>query len=63
VAFKLKDDISMFYITGFFRGMGTPTSFQVYSIVLERYSNSLLAGEVKIYVDGIMGCCSLFELD
>ena len=61
-AFELTDGISMFYITGFFGGTGTPASFQVISRVLERHLNSLLAGRVHVYVDDIMGCCSFTEL-
>jgi len=61
-AFELTDGISMFYITGFFGGTGTPASFQVVSRVLERQINSLISGEVKIYVDDIMGCCSKGDL-
>jgi hypothetical protein len=58
-AFELTDGISMFCITGFFGGTGTPANFQVVSRVLERHLNSILAGEVRIYVDSIMGCCSI----
>jgi hypothetical protein len=61
-AFELTEGITMFYITGFFGGTGTPASFQVISRVLERQINSLISGEVKIYVDDIMGCCAKDEL-
>ena len=62
-AFELTDDISMFYITGFFGGTGTPASFQVISRVLGRHINSVISGEVKVYVDDIMGCCSKTEVE
>jgi len=57
-AFELTYGISMFYITVYFGGTGTPASFQVVSRVLEGQINSLISGEVNIYVDDIMGCSS-----
>ena len=62
-AFELTDEITMFYTTGFFGETGTPASFQVVTRVLERQINSLISGEVRIYVDDIMGCCSKEELE
>ena len=62
-AIELMDGITMFYITGFFGGTGTPASFQVITRVLERHINSLISGEIRIYVDDIMGCCSKEELE
>ena len=61
-AFELTNGISMLYVTGFFGGTGTPASFQVISRVLQRRINSLISGEVRVYVDDIMGCCSKEEL-
>ena len=51
------------YITGMFGWTGMPYAFQVMTRILVRIINADLAGECLMYVDDLMGACSLAELE
>jgi hypothetical protein len=63
LAFELTDKLTLMYITGMFGWTGMPYAFQVVTRILVRIINADLAGECLMYVDDLMGACSLAELE
>jgi hypothetical protein len=62
LAFELTDQLTLMYITGMFGWTGMPYAFQVVTRILVRVINAELAGESLMYVDDLMGACSIAEL-
>jgi len=55
-------DLTMAYITGMFGWTCMPVAFQVVTRAISRAVSSRISGECMMYVDDLMGCCGLSEL-
>ena len=55
-------DLTMAYITGMFGWTCMPAAFQVVTRAITRAVSSRISGECMMYVDDLMGCCGLSEL-
>jgi len=62
LAMQLTGGVSMVYHTGLFGSTLMPGAFDVISRVLRRRINSVIKGEIEIFVDDIMGACLTGEL-
>jgi hypothetical protein len=60
---ELSNDLILIYITGLFGWTGTPFAFNVLSRVVSFELLKLTAGDLLMYVDDIIGCCRLIDLD
>ena len=61
--FALTDDLVMIYHVGMFGWTGMPAAFQVVTRVITRLVTARLAGSAKMYVDDLMGCCHVDDLE
>jgi hypothetical protein len=55
-------DLTMAYITRMFGWTCMPAAFQVVTRAITRAVSSRISGECMMYVDDLMGCCGLSEL-
>ena len=65
LAFQLTDGLTMLYHVGMFGWTGMPAAFQVVTRVITRALAGRLrpGGEALMYVDDLMGCCRLADLE
>ena len=62
LAFQLTDGLTLLYIVGMFGWTGMPAAFQVVTRILKRLINAELKGECEMYVDDLLGACSIAEV-
>jgi hypothetical protein len=62
-AAELTNDLILIYITGLFGWTGTPFAFNVLSRAILFEALKLSSGDLLIYVDDLIGCCRLCDLD
>ena len=55
-------DLTMAYITGMFGWTCMPAAFQVVTRAITRAVSARIRGECMMYVDDLMGCCGLSEI-
>jgi hypothetical protein len=63
VASSLGDNLSYLYLIGFFGWSGTPYAFDVITRTLRRQISKEVEGRMTMYVDDILGCSRLTNLN